>query len=245
MPRQFVSADESRNDAEPSSASGPRTYIVSDVRLHREGLAESLGRQHYLVVVGAGSCVEALSQIASLKPDILLVDLFNREALTLSRRVRALVPGLRVVALAVAEAAATVLECAEAGICGYVAQEGSVGDVVRAVMAAVNGEVACSPRIAAALFDRLAVLSPGPAAPRWDAELTGREREIAAMVARGLPNKEIARLLRVGPATVKNHVHNVLQKLNLQRRGEIARLRLGGEPPVGMPLPRSMDRPTG
>jgi DNA-binding NarL/FixJ family response regulator len=93
----------------------------------------------------------------------------------------------------------------------------------------VKGELACSPRIAAALFERLAALSSKSAAARWDSVLTPREREIAGLLVRGLPNKVIARDLFLEPATVKNHVHNILQKLNLQPRGEIATLRLDAD----------------
>jgi DNA-binding NarL/FixJ family response regulator len=74
--------------------------------------------------------------------------------------------------------------------------------------------------VAALLFQRLAALSPNAAAPHEP--LTPREQEIASFVARGLPNKLIARRLRLAPATIKNHVHNILQKLGLQRRGELA-----------------------
>ena len=192
-------------------------------------MASSLGCQRTLDLVGTGPCKDALEQIAALRPEVLLLDLASGEGLNFPRRALALVPTLRIIALAVAEVEAIVLGCAEAGICGYVAQEGSVEDVVAAVVRAVTGETACSPRIAAALFSRLASLSTGPGAGCWDAPLTRREREITALVARGLSNKEIARMLRLEPATIKNHVHNILQKLNLHRRGEIARLRHADE----------------
>ena len=128
---------------------------------------------------------------------------------------------LRTVAFAVADVEADVLACAEAGISGYVAEDGSAEDLVAAVLRAVNGELVCPPRIAALLFARVAALSDrtfrAPAEP-----LTPREREIADLVASGLPNKSIACELSLAPATIKNHVHNILQKLSLQRRGELA-----------------------
>ena len=80
----------------------------------------------------------------------------------------------------------------------------------------------CSPRITAFLFDRVARLAREASEAQTDVPLTPREREIAALVACNLPNKEIARRMRLSPATVKNHVHNILQKLNLDRRGDIA-----------------------
>ncbi len=205
----------------------PRVYVVSDVRLYREGLTGSLAGQPGVEVLGAGGCAEVLSEIGSLQPEVMLLDLGARDSLAMPRHARLIVPTLRVVAYAVAEVEADVLACAEAGICGYVPQNGSIEDLVAAVQRAVRGELVCSPRIAALLFSRVASLSSGREIVSGDAPLTSRERQIAALVARGLPNKEIARRLRLGNATIKNHVHNILQKLNLQRRGEIAPLLTG------------------
>jgi DNA-binding NarL/FixJ family response regulator len=109
-----------------------------------------------------------------------------------------------------------------------VAQDGSVEDLIAAVLRALRGELVCSPQIAALLFSRMVALSNGRSASSAEVLLTRREREIAALVACNLANKEIARRLRLGPTTVKNHVHNILQKLNIHRRGEIARMRFEG-----------------
>jgi DNA-binding NarL/FixJ family response regulator len=94
--------------------------------------------------------------------------------------------------------------------------------VVAAVHRAVRGELLCSPRTAALLFNRMAVLSPNRGIAAGDNMLTRREHEIITLVERGLSNKEIARLLRIGNATVKNHVHSILTKLQVRRRGEAA-----------------------
>jgi DNA-binding NarL/FixJ family response regulator len=203
-----------------------RVYVVSDVRLYREGLIASLARQSQLDVLGAGCSSDVLSQIAPLQPQVLLLDLAARDSLTIPRHAQQILPGLLVVAFAVAEMEENVLACAEAGISAFVAQDGSVEDLVAAVLHALRGEVMCSPRIAALLFSRVATLSGGWPTTPADASLTPREREIAALVACNLRNKEIARRLCLGPATIKNHVHNILQKLNIHRRGEIAGLRL-------------------
>src|SRR5262249_26135221 len=111
---------------------------------------------------------------------------------------------------------------AEAGIHGYVTRDGSVNDVVVAIQSAVRGEVACSPRVAALLFQRVATLSEATHGVQARPMLTRRELEIAGLITEGLSNKEIARSLRISSATVKNHVHNVLEKLQIRRRGEAA-----------------------
>ena len=202
----------------------PRVYIISDVRLYRDGLTSVL--QGHLKVIGKGRSCDFLDQIASLHLDVLLLDLTVRDSLQMPRRARQIFPALPVVAFAVRELEPDVLALAEAGISGYVMDDGTAEDLVAAVRCALRGELMCSPRIAALLFNRMAALSHGPVTHFAEASLTRREREIATLIARNLPNKEIVRHLRLGPTTVKNHVHNILQKLNIHRRGDVARLQL-------------------
>ncbi len=211
---------------ERMARAGPRVYVVSDVRLYREGLVSTLGGQSGLTLLGVGSSDDVLERVETLRPDVLLLDLAARDSLAIPRQAQQAHPPLRIVAFAVAEVAESVLACAEAGISGYVPQDGSAEDLILAIFAALKGELECSRRMAAVLFERLASLSGGRPAASATSALTPREREIAALLAHNLPNKEIARRLRLGPATIKNHVHNILQKLSVKRRGDIAGLRL-------------------
>ena len=89
------------------------------------------------------------------------------------------------------------------------------------MLSAIDGRLTCSPEVSALMCERLARLSTGKS-PQPDA-LTGREREIAALIGHGLSNKEIANDLRIGVSTVKNHVHSILEKLNVRRRSAIVR----------------------
>jgi DNA-binding NarL/FixJ family response regulator len=172
--------------------------------------------------VGASDLSAALTQIAELRPDILLLDVARPDSLQTCFPLRQISPDMKIVAFAVAEVDREIIACAEAGISGYVSQTGSAEDVVAAVHRAVRGELLCSPRTAALLFSRMAVLSPKRGAAASNNMLTRREREIITLVEEGLSNKEIARLLRIGHATVKNHVHSILTKLQVRRRGEAA-----------------------
>jgi two-component system, NarL family, nitrate/nitrite response regulator NarL len=107
---------------------------------------------------------------------------------------------------------------------GFVGRDGTLAELATAVERALAGEVRCSPKLAALLCERVAAL----AGRMGDVPsgLTRRERQIADLVADGLSNKEIAIELRIGPATVKNHIHNILEKLHVPRRGAIgSRLR--------------------
>jgi len=219
---RFEASDASLAEACRSRSEISRVYILSDVRLYRDGLSSVLRGQ--LDVVGAGSSCNFLDQIAALHPDVLLLDLAVRDSLEIPTKAREIFPELPVVAFAVGELERDVLACAEAGISGYVPHDGTAEDLVATVRRAQKGELVCSPRIAALLFSRMATLTRGRLQHFADACLTRREREIAVLIARNLPNKEIARHLRLGPTTVKNHVHNILQKLNVHRRGDVARL---------------------
>jgi two-component system nitrate/nitrite response regulator NarL len=199
----------------------PRLYVISETRLFREGLIAMMIREGRLEVIGHGTGEQALAEVGNLAPDLALLDMAGHDCLVIPRQLHAILPSLRIVAVAVAELETDIIACAEAGICGYVSQSATVEDLLGVLLRALTGEVICSPRVAALLFDRLATLAsasrPSPAA----GQLTRRERQIAGLIARGLQNKEIARRLCLSHATAKNHVHNILQKLNMQRRNEI------------------------
>jgi len=200
-----------------------QVLIVAHIRLYREGLAQVLTREPTLAVVGmAASREEALAAARTLQPDVLLLDLAMAESRDLVRELQAAGLSVKVVAIGLIEAEGEVLSCAEVGVAGYVPREGSLEDLVAAVESVGRGELLCSPQVAGSLLRRLAALAleRGPASegPR----LTLREREIVGLIDQGLSNKDIARQLGIEVATVKNHVHSILEKLSVRRRGEAA-----------------------
>ena len=202
-----------------------RIIIVSDTRLYREGLALSLERVDRVVVVGvADSVASALTCIQDQNPDVALLDFAMPEALALPDAIAAARIRVKVVAFSVSDTEDEICECAEAGITGYVARNGSKEDLIAAVENAVRGEVLCSPRVAASLFRRLAAHVQTTRQRPPEAALTSREQDIIALIDRGLSNKEIARQLKISLPTVKNHVHNILEKLQVRRRGAAAAL---------------------
>jgi DNA-binding NarL/FixJ family response regulator len=199
----------------------PSVLIVSDVLLCREGVAAGLTRAGTLLVGGLASVAEAESAIASIDPDAVLLDVSMPAARPVAARLHDCAPGRPIVGFGLGDDVADALACAEAGLVGFVGREGTIEDLAAAVAAALAGEVRCSPRITAMLCDRVAKLARAsiePASP-----LTLREREVADLVCDGLSNKQIALRLGIGPATVKNHVHSILDKLNVARRGAIGR----------------------
>lgn len=198
----------------------PRVFILSNIRLLRDGLVLALSRQSSIEIVGSSDAT-ALNEIADSCPDVLLLDISSPaifEPLALLRRV---VPSMKIVALGVAEVEQVVLACAKAGVSGFVYAHGSANDVVTAVHSAVRGELVCSPRTAGMLLHRISSLV-GPANDASGDALTPREQEVMTFVNEGLSNKQIATLLGIRDATVKNHVHSILGKLRVRRRGEAA-----------------------
>lgn len=199
--------------------------IVSDIRLYREGLAQVLGRESVFRLVGtASSPDDAMTQVRARPPDLLLVDMAMAESANLIRNIRAQIPDAKVVALSVMETERDVCACVEAGVSGYVARHASLSDLVATLESAARGEALCSPRMAATLIRRVAALARVQPAGSAQLRLTPRELEILHLLDGALANKEIASRLGIEVATVKNHVHNILEKLQVHRRGEAAAL---------------------
>jgi DNA-binding NarL/FixJ family response regulator len=196
--------------------------VVSDIRLYRDGLAELLDRESALHVVGSAASVPAALILgAAHLPGVILVDMALSEPLVAVAILAAAVPGARIIAVTVPEREADVLACIEAGAFGYVSREASLQELVRVVISASSGETLCSPRMAAVLVRRVAVLAASRV-PDQSAHLTPREQQVVALIVDGLSNRQIARRLSIEIATVKNHVHNILGKLAARSRKEVA-----------------------
>ena len=199
---------------------GPRIVVASSILLYREGLAASLARDRRLRVLAAVDLGEIVAVAAQLGPDAVVLDASTAAGLGVARDLKSVQPTLPIIGFGISESASDVISCAEAGLAGFIDHEGSVDDLVGAVADALRGEFKCSPRVTTILCARLARLA-GRGSDA-SASLTPRELEIASMVAEGMSNKEIAQGLRIGLTTVKNHVHNILDKLNVRRRAAIA-----------------------
>src|SRR5262245_37107888 len=200
----------------------PTVFILSDVRLYREGLSWSLTREGSLEVAGASALSgTALESLAAQIPDAVIFDITMRDGLELARALHARLPETKIVALAVSDIDGEIMTGAMAGISGYVHRDGGIGELVAEVLNAVRGELHCSPQLAARLLAQIASLSFGEAgASKGTAAderraLTQRETEILVLVEQGLSNKEIAR--SCGGAADRKVTYTILPSLTYSR----------------------------
>jgi DNA-binding NarL/FixJ family response regulator len=194
----------------------PAAVVVSDVLIYREGIAAGLARIGELRVVGAISAEELPAVLAEHPVRIVFVDISRTRSRDAARAARALAPQVQVIGFGMTSEDEG-LAGAEAGVTAFVDHDGTIADLNLAAKRALSGIPVCPPRLTSRLLQRVAQLA-GRGRPDDDAHLTRRERQIASLVEEGLSNKEIACALSISPATVKNHVHIILDKLNLPRR---------------------------
>ena len=198
--------------------------VVSELRLLAEGLVRLLESKPGIRVIGVATRArERLRPFAREAPEIVLLDSATEDP-SVVRDVLDAVPGCKVVVVGVSEMEDDVIVWAEAGVAGYVSREASLDELTQAVLGAARGEVPISPKMAATLLRRVAALAAVHAPPAHDSRLTKRELEIVGLIDEGLSNKEIARRLCIELPTVKNHVHNILEKLQVNRRADAAAL---------------------
>lgn len=196
--------------------------ILVGVRLYREGLADALARDPRLDLVGAAADAgNALELTFKLRPDVVLVDLQLPDAAPFVRACTTGPPNAAVLALTRSDSEEELLAVAQAGITGYVTHDTSLTELAVALESAARGEMICSPRAAATLLRQLGALTRHAHAGEGGG-LTPRELQIVQLIDAGRSNKEIARELYIEIPTVKNHVHNILEKLGVRRRGEAA-----------------------
>jgi DNA-binding NarL/FixJ family response regulator len=202
---------------------GLRVVIVSPIRFYREGLASALSALVDIgEVVTCGQGIDGLRLARAAAPHILLLDMSAVNSSVTARVFTKRFPQTKIVALALPETEQRVIACAEAGVVAYVSGDGSIDDLAAVIRHAAQGETLCSPLIAAELMRRVAVLAGESREHRPHPRLTSRELEIADHIALGMTNRAIAARLGIELCTVKNHVHNMLEKLGATQRTDIA-----------------------
>jgi len=203
-----------------------RILLVDDHVLFRDGIVSLIDPQPDMTIVGqAGSITEALTLARQLQPDLVLMDISlpDGTGIEATRAILAELPDTRVVCLTVHEEDESLFEAIRAGATGYLLKNVRAAELLKGVRGAARGEAAVSPDIARRILDEFSRLPPPrDTSPAHPSDLTNREVEIVQQLMRGASNREIARRLIISENTVKNHVRNVLSKLHLRSRREIA-----------------------
>ena len=206
-----------------------RVFIAGPNRLYCEGLACLLAREASVEILGTGDeRHDVIARADELGPEVVLLDPTMPDGMETIRDL-ALAREVRVIAIGCRENDAQMIACAEAGVSGFLTPDASLPDLVAAIHGAGEGELLCSPKMAGALLRRVTALASGRSTDGAASGLTMRELQVVRLIDAGLSNKQIAAQLEIELSTVKHHVHHILEKLEVERRGEaVARLRQQG-----------------
>ena len=205
-----------------------RVLLIEDNRLLREGIAATLEAEGDLDVIALAEDGDALEQMkeSGKSPDVVLLDLGLEKAnsLQLMALLRSELPEARIIAMDILPEQADIVQFVEAGGSGFILKSASPQEYVDTIRAVARGEKVLPSVLTASLFTQIveSALQSGRGIPDSAIKLTNREREIVDLIAEGLSNKEIAAHLHIATQTVKSHVHNILEKLTLSSRLEIA-----------------------
>jgi two-component system, NarL family, response regulator LiaR len=198
--------------------------IVDDHQVVRQGLRTFLELNDDIQVLGeAGNGLEAVELVSKLKPEVVLMDLVMPllDGITATSRIKALGLGTRVIALTSFTEDNKVFPAIQAGASSYLLKDVSPDVLVEAIRAAARGEARLHPEVMRKLMEQVAS-QPASAKPVPGPQLTGREGEVIRLVAQGKSNREIAEALVISEKTAKAHISNILGKLGLEDRTQMA-----------------------
>lgn len=213
------SLDNQRRD-DRGSATALRVLIVHDVHIYRESLADLLAREASVDRVRtACDAAAAVELLAGERTDVTLLNVSDGNH-DLVHAVRAADSNVSIIVIGVSDDEDDVMACAEAGAAGYLLRSEPLSRLLRVMHSVAAGESLCSPRITALLLRRIESLASQRRAASFLPALTNRENQVLQLLDLGLSNQEISDQLDITVRTVKNHVHNILEKVGARRRGE-------------------------
>jgi DNA-binding NarL/FixJ family response regulator len=199
-----------------------RVVIVDDHDVFRRGLARLLAEHDIDVVGQAADGWEALKAVGRLAPDVVVMDLNlpRMSGIEAISQMSVDAPATRVLVLTISADEADVTKAILAGASGYLLKDASIDEIVAGVRAAAAGESLISSKVATTLLEQ--IRNTTHADPEHQAELSDREIEVMRLVAEGMDNAAIADVLYISPQTVKNHISNILAKLQMENRIQAA-----------------------
>jgi two-component system NarL family response regulator len=199
--------------------------LIEDNRLVREGIAAMLNQTSDFQVVGAASSGEP-ELLRSKTPQVILLDLglWEDDSLRIAEVISKESPGSRIIVMDLLPAHEDIAEFVNAGIWGFIMKDATFEDLVRTIRSVVAGTKVLPPQMTSTLFSQIAkeALNANDSAAIESVRMTEREREVIDLIAKGLSNKEISARLEIAPHTVKSHVRNIMEKLTLHTRLQIA-----------------------
>jgi DNA-binding NarL/FixJ family response regulator len=210
---------------EESVSDALRVLIVDDHDLFRSGLRNLLEEQGVQIVGEAAAGQEALRIVRDLAPDVVVMDLNmpGMGGVEATRHISSIAPLTRVLMLTISDQDNDVIDAILAGACGYLLKDSSVQELMAGIRAASMGESLISPTIASKVLQRVRASSTQPEIESTiRAELSEREIEVLKLIANGKDNGMIAAELHISPKTVKNHISNILMKLQIDNRIQAA-----------------------
>jgi DNA-binding NarL/FixJ family response regulator len=201
-----------------------RVLLVDDHDLFRTGLRNLLEEQGVQVVGEAASGSDALRIVREIAPDVVVMDLNmpGMSGVEATREITSIAPLTRVVVLTISDQDDDVMDAIVAGACGYLVKDSSIEELMRGINAASVGESLISPPIASKVLQRMRAVTLDQGAEKIRAELSERELDVLRLIANGKDNSEIADALHISPKTVKNHISNILMKLQIENRIQAA-----------------------
>ena len=204
-----------------------RVLLFEDHRLLREGFATLLkGRKGILLLAAPVGHDGSMAFIQRMKPDVILLDvsLPGRNSLHMVETISHEVPKAGVIVMDLAPAGEDILRFIKAGACGFVLKDAPVDEFLRTLTTVAAGGKVLPPLLSGSVFSEIVdhAIREGGKGMKMALRMTKREREVLALISDGLTNKQIAVRLRITPYTVKSHVHNIMEKLTLHTRLEVA-----------------------
>jgi DNA-binding NarL/FixJ family response regulator len=211
--------------ADERSLTDVRVVIVDDHDLFRSGLRNLLEEEGVQIIGEAAAGQEALEIVREVAPDVVVMDLNmpGMGGVEATRHISTIAPLTRVVMLTISDQDNDVIDAILAGACGYLLKDSSIHDLIAGILAASNGESLISPTIASKVLQRVRASNKQPEIESTiRAELSDREIEVLKLIANGKDNAMIAAELHISPKTVKNHISNILMKLQIDNRIQAA-----------------------